>query len=593
MKKIITFLFCILSLNSISQTTPRMILVEEFTNASCSPCALSNPAFETLMNANTTKVIPIKYHTSFPGYDPFYSSNPSQNQARSIYYSVTAVPTARMDGAGTFLQDVNQTSINTESAISSNMSITLSWKYSSDGDSIYVTAIFKALQPVSGSMVGHIAVIEKSVHYSSSPGSNGEVDFTNVMRKMLPTEAGSPLPASMAANQTVTITTGMLITAGFIDISKIGVIGFIQNNSTKNILQATFQSAPTLVPLNPVILLSSKTNPVCTNNGSINISVIGASGVYNYQWSNGATTQDISGLATGTFSVTVTSGTKVSYASYILTQGTLSNPTSVITTAITSCSAILNWATLSGATNYQVKYKTAASTIWSVPITVTGNNYTFTGLTASTQYNFSVAGACANGSIGSATNYTATTSSCTMPTNIASSSVTSISAVISWSAGCNPTYYEIQYQIQGAASWSVVTTTNTSKTLINLTPSKIYSYKIRTLCGTATYTNFSTVKSFVTPSAKIEEFIVNNTVNFFPNPFESVINISISNGLDLNQKVSISAFDVLGRKCFYYEITSITDGNASIQIPSDLKPGTYFIELKSGEFIIQKPMIKM
>ena len=108
MKKILLVVsVCLLMLDSSAQTQ-RLILVEEFTNASCGPCALSNPSFNTLMTANASKVVAIRYHSSFPGYDPFYSQNPVQNQARTIYYGVTAVPTARRDGAGVFLQDVNQ-----------------------------------------------------------------------------------------------------------------------------------------------------------------------------------------------------------------------------------------------------------------------------------------------------------------------------------------------------------------------------------------------------------------------------------------------------------------------------------------------------
>ncbi len=55
-------------------------------------------------------------------------------------------------------------------------------------------------------------------------------------------------------------------------------------------------------------------------NGSINLTVSGASGPVTYLWSNGATTEDLSGLGAGTYTVTVTSNNCTATASKILTQ---------------------------------------------------------------------------------------------------------------------------------------------------------------------------------------------------------------------------------------------------------------------------------
>jgi len=56
--------------------------------------------------------------------------------------------------------------------------------------------------------------------------------------------------------------------------------------------------------------ITSQSNPLCgNNNGSINITVSGGTAPYSFAWSNGATSEDISGLAAGSYSCSVSDGT--------------------------------------------------------------------------------------------------------------------------------------------------------------------------------------------------------------------------------------------------------------------------------------------
>ncbi len=253
MKKIFLFLVgCILlSIQTFSQSQ-RLVLVEEFTNACCGPCASQNPAFDALLQANPTKITAIKYHTNWPGVDPMNTQNPGDVQEKVTYYSVTGVPYAALDGTpivgSNYLgapSNLTQQKIDAEYAIPSPLEISINHQLSATNDTIFVTMLIKATQAVSGNLVANIAVIEKHIHFNSPPGSNGEKDFYNVMKKLLPTKSGTTLPSSMAAGDYIIITTSWKL-ANVYNLSELSVVGFVQNLTNKSVLQAANSSTAPL-----------------------------------------------------------------------------------------------------------------------------------------------------------------------------------------------------------------------------------------------------------------------------------------------------------------------------------------------------------
>ncbi|MBL7923735.1 MAG: HYR domain-containing protein [Bacteroidia bacterium] len=58
----------------------------------------------------------------------------------------------------------------------------------------------------------------------------------------------------------------------------------------------------------PILTLSGTANTICagSSNGGVNLTVTGGAAPYTYAWSNGATTQDLSGVGAGNYTVTVT-----------------------------------------------------------------------------------------------------------------------------------------------------------------------------------------------------------------------------------------------------------------------------------------------
>ena len=66
----------------------------------------------------------------------------------------------------------------------------------------------------------------------------------------------------------------------------------------------------------PIAITPSVTDASCNagNDGSIDITVIGGNGGYTYSWSNGATSEDISGLTAGNYTVTITDNLGCNYS---------------------------------------------------------------------------------------------------------------------------------------------------------------------------------------------------------------------------------------------------------------------------------------
>ncbi len=250
------FLFTGLAINSQGQSA-RMVLIEEATNASCGPCASQNPAFDILLNQNRDKLTAIKYHWYFPGYDPMHNHNVAENNARVAYYGINGVPTACIDGnipnGPTFgypggPHGYTQALIDEYADVPSPFNISLSHRISDDIDSIYIDMMIEATAAVSGPLLAHMVVVEKHIYFSTAPGSNGEKTFLDVMKKMVPDDDGTTLPTSFQPGDYI-ILQGSWHLQNIYDIDEIGVVGFIQNNTSKEVHQAGNSSTDPLTPL--------------------------------------------------------------------------------------------------------------------------------------------------------------------------------------------------------------------------------------------------------------------------------------------------------------------------------------------------------
>lgn len=251
----------------------RLCLAEGFSNASCPPCASQNPAYNTLLGNNTTKVVGIKYQTNWPGTDPMNAQTQSQVATRVTYYNVTGVPNVEFDGnvySGS-LTGLTQTAINNRYAVSSPFNLTVSHSFNACRDSIFITVTVNTPVSYSGSNLKlHVNMIEETITFSSAPGTNGETVFHGVFRDSYTTTAGQDIQNTWTTAETQVYNFADKIPAYIYDYEEIGVVAFIQNNTSKEVHQ-TGVSHPIAINLNDFAKLQNigNINPLnCT--GDVN-----------------------------------------------------------------------------------------------------------------------------------------------------------------------------------------------------------------------------------------------------------------------------------------------------------------------------------
>lgn len=273
MKNLLLLVVAVLATQFSFGQAARLVLVEEFTQASCGPCAATNPAFDALLGsaANLSKSVRLKYQTSWPGYDPMNEQNPAEVQTRVDYYGVDGVPYGVVDGVsiaddcGAYLgapSCLTQTELNTQAAITSPIEINLTHTFSANYQTVTITAVVTNVSAASfggSSTRFHVALIEKQIDFASAPGSNGEETFYNVMRKMLPGANGTTMAAALAPGESVTYTYNDVPVPSYLyNLGQLAVVAFAQNNSSKEVYQSAI-SEPLPITGLPDIATSTST----------------------------------------------------------------------------------------------------------------------------------------------------------------------------------------------------------------------------------------------------------------------------------------------------------------------------------------------
>ena len=243
MKKLYNFLFILLfATQAFAQSNgpKRLVLIEEFTNTGCGPCASWSPVLDSCINYRLGDCIAIKYHSGYPNKaDEFYLYDQEAQQARVDFYHVSAVPTTLVDG-----QELGERTfayLNQAISYCQQQPVKFAIELSKQLDGKKLTAKVALMAILSqyndnlptkeelAKLRLHIAAIEEHIT-SSTPWPNGEKELNYTMRKMNTTELYSFIESLGWETEL----------DSFDNLSELGVLAFIQNVETREILGTAY-----------------------------------------------------------------------------------------------------------------------------------------------------------------------------------------------------------------------------------------------------------------------------------------------------------------------------------------------------------------
>lgn len=237
-KKLSLLALALLFAVAVSAQHKRRVLIEEFTNASCPPCASQNPGFNAVVSANIQYLTPIKYQTNWPGFDPMNQQTQTDVAPRVTYYGVSGVPNGRQNGIlevfplNGYTAGAIQAAYNTLTPVTIDLEHTLSPNY----DSVYINVSVTSETVLTGNLRLRVAVLEEEIIFDAPPGSTNEKDFFQVMRKMLPNSTGTAT-GDFSAGETKSYSFAWKL-ANFYDINQLNVAAFLQDDVTKEVWQS-------------------------------------------------------------------------------------------------------------------------------------------------------------------------------------------------------------------------------------------------------------------------------------------------------------------------------------------------------------------
>lgn len=178
----------------------RTPLFEVFTSSTCPPCKAGNTNYHGVVDTKpSADYVSIKYQQDFPGTGDPYATAEAISR-RSAYYSINSIPRMEINGgwdgnAGSFTNALYN------SAKAAAPQYMMNGEYSVTGQVVAAKVKYSPLISITGTKL-HVAVLETRT--VNNVKTNGETEFFQVMKKMLPSQSGTDITGTIGVWDSVT-----------------------------------------------------------------------------------------------------------------------------------------------------------------------------------------------------------------------------------------------------------------------------------------------------------------------------------------------------------------------------------------------------
>lgn len=224
----------------------RTVLMEHFTNSADSASKSANADLNNMVGDDSLDMVDLQYHTSFPGADPFNEQEPFIPGSRLLYYGLQDVPYTILDGGivpsyrfDYRARNLNWKPILAESLEDAKFSISIYSKLA-NSNTIYIKTRVTALTGMPArEYTVHVGVIERKI--TGVTGTNGETEFRNVVKALLPDPAGTTFYKAWNINDVDSVRNYWYLQNVY-NMNELKVFAFVQDEATSEIFQVALKN---------------------------------------------------------------------------------------------------------------------------------------------------------------------------------------------------------------------------------------------------------------------------------------------------------------------------------------------------------------